>query len=182
MNKLPLLLTRMNLRIVTLIAEGEFPLREVAEKLACSPGKVHQAAQLFKAAGLVSTERVKNRLIIKPERNSPLYKKIKSLTNIHRFMGTKSYKSLKSVGLIGIYGSYSQGTDDKESDIDLVILTEKKELHVRELIRDLEEELDKRINPLILSPQKIKKMEKDDKEFHTRLKLTTLELNGDMFG
>lgn len=182
MNGLSRVLTKINLEILALISEGEFSLREIAEKLHCSPGKVHQALQIFKQNYLVTTEKIKNKLIIKPDRKNASYQKIKSLININKIIKSKTYIDLKTIGLVGVYGSYAQGIDDKESDIDLIILTEKKELHVRELIRNLEQELMKRINPLILTKQKIKNLEKEDKEFYIRLKLTTVELNGDIFG
>lgn len=182
MNVLSHVLTRTNLEILSLVSEGEFSLREIAEKLNCSPGKVHQAIQIFKQNSLVITERVKNKLIIKSNRKSAVYQKVKSLVNIDNIVKSKNYNKLKSTGIIGVYGSYAQGTDDKESDIDLVILTEKKELLVRERIRSLEKELGKRISPLFITKQKIKNLEKEDKEFYIRLKLTTIELNGDIFG
>ena len=182
MNNISSLLTRINLEIIAIISEESLSLRDIASRLRCSVGKVHQAIKLFKQNGLVKTEKIKNRLIIKPDRNNPIYQKIKALINISKIINSKTYKRIKKIGIIGIYGSYAHGSDDKESDVDLLILTDRKELELREMIRELEKELSKKINPLILTRQKLNNLERENKEFYIRLKLTTTILNGDIFG
>src|SRR3989344_6450401 len=182
MNNISSLLTRINLEIIAIISEESLSLRDIASRLRCSVGKVHQAIKLFKQNGLVKTEKIKNRLIIKPDRNNPIYQKIKALINISKIINSKTYKRIKKIGIIGIYGSYAHGSDDKESDVDLLILTDRKELELREMIRELEKELSKKISPLILTRQKLNNLERENKEFYIRLKLTTTILNGDIFG
>ena len=182
MNNISSLLTRINLEIIAIISEESLSLRDIASRLRCSVGKVHQAIKLFKQNGLVKTEKIKNRLIIKPDRNNPIYQKIKALINISKIINSKTYKRINKIGIIGIYGSYAHGSDDKESDVDLLILTDRKELELREMIRELEKELSKKINPLILTRQKLNNLERENKEFYIRLKLTTTILNGDIFG
>lgn len=175
------LLTKMNLEILAALAEQESSLRELAERVNCSPAKIHQAISLFKRDGLVTTKRLKNRLLILPDRKNPLYRRVKALINISKIINAKGYAPLKKIGLLGVYGSYAQGTDDKESDIDLLIVTDKKEMELRDAIRILEKELGKKINPLVKTRKQLGELEKEDKEFGIRLKLTTVELNGDLF-
>ena len=179
---MPKLLTRTNLEMLSALAEQEYSLRELAERLKCSPAKIHQAAKIFKRHGLILTERRRNRLFLKPDRKSPLYQRIKALINISRITGSKTYLILRKTGRIGVYGSYAAGTDEKESDVDLLIVTEKKELALRKMIRALEEELEKKVNILVLTKEQLASLEKTDREFSVRLRLTTISLNGEIFG
>lgn len=182
MNSISALLTRRNLEILELISQQSLALREIAEQLKCSPGKVHQAIAVFKGFEIIKTERKKGRLIISPNKENPLYQKIKALININKILNARTYSKIAKIGICGVYGSYSRGTDDAESDIDLLIVTGKKELGLRDDIRSLENELNKKINPLIMTEQKLKMLEQQDKEFFIRLKLTMTQLNGEIFG
>jgi len=182
MNDLSRLLSKRNLELLDAISYEELSLRGAADKLNCSPGKVHQAVALFKKHGIVTVRKVKNRMLISPNRESPVYQKIKALMNISKIVGLRQYKKLAGIARIGVYGSYSQGTDDKDSDIDLLIITEKKELQLRDAIRQLEDVVGKKVNPLVLTRERLEKLESEDKEFHTRLKITVVALNGDIFG
>ncbi len=182
MNSLASVMTRINLSIIALIAQEELSLREIAEKVGCSPGKVHHAISLFKKQGMVTLEKRKNRIIPKPNREHALYQKVKALINTSMILDAEAYKQLVGVAAIGIYGSYAQGTDDASSDVDLILITNKRELEIREHIRNLEREIGKRVSPLIVTKKKLKQLEKADKEFYIRLKLTAVILNGDIFG
>ena len=182
MNIIPRLMTRKNLQILWAIAEEEGSLRELGERIKCSPGKVHQAILIFKRYGLISVRKEKNRTIIAMNRKSPLYQKIKALVNISRILESRAYLFLKKKAVVGVYGSYAQGTDEKGSDVDLLVFSEKKEIKLRVAIRMLEGEIGKRVNPFILSRERLAKLEKQDKEFAVRLRLTTVMLNGEIFG
>lgn len=182
MNNLKELLSNKSLEILYLISEETLSIRDIAYKLKCSPGKVHQAVSIFKKNEIINTERYKNTLLTKPNRKNPIYKKIKSLININKIINSKAYKKLKKQGVIGVYGSYDNGTDDKESDIDMIIITEKKEIDFREELRNIAKELNKKVNPLVINKNKLKRLEESDPQFYLRLKLTTIELNGEIFG
>src|SRR3989344_5306017 len=53
--------------------------------------------------------------------------------------------------------------------------------HPKEPIRNLEQQLDKRINPLVLNLGKLRQLEQTDPELYLRLKLTTTMFEGDAF-
>ncbi|MFH1072241.1 MAG: nucleotidyltransferase domain-containing protein [Nanoarchaeota archaeon] len=181
MNTLSRLLTEKNLLILTLLGEEELSVREAAERAHCSPGKVHQAAVLFKRHGLVKVKKVKNRSVLVVQRQNPLYRKVKALVNVSEMLHSEGYRRLREKALIGIYGSFAQGTDDKDSDVDLLIVTEKKELEIRDALRMLEKNVKRKISPLKLSKEKLSSLEQRDQEFYLRLRLTTLALNGEIF-
>jgi len=165
--------TKTNLRILNLIDRESFHIRDIADKLDISPGKVQQAINLFRKYHLLLENRQKNRIKISLNKEDILVQKIKSLINYFSLLSSKSYSALKKTGRVGIYGSFNKGTDDKESDIDLFIVTDKKELEIAPIIRNLEKEMKRKVNLLVLSQEKINKLKKQDPEFYIRLKLTS---------
>ena len=168
------LFTKNNIRILKLIAKERLHVRDIAEKLDISPATVHNFAKKLKEEGLLKEEKDKNRIILRLNNNHPLIKQARTILNYQDFIKTKTYKKLKKIGEMGIYGSYAEGTDDAQSDLDLWMKTDKKELELRPLIRELEEELRTKVSLLVLTKEKIKSIEKNDSEFFMRLKLTSV--------
>lgn len=168
------LLTRKNIEVLKLIDKEQLHIRDIADKLGISPGTVHKLIKLLKKEKLVAEEKIKNRVVIKLNKDSPIVKQLKVLINFNEIINAPAYKKLKRYGKTGIYGSFARGTNDSQSDLDLWIKTEKKEEELRPLIRELEKQLKVKVNPLILTKSKIESLKKNDPEFYLRLKLTSV--------
>lgn len=175
------IITKQNIVIFKLLDEKNYSIRELAEAAKCSPGRVHSAVKILLKFGIVKTKRKKNKVLIIANRKNPIYKRVKSLLNIFELTTNRASKKLQKTGVVGIYGSFARGEDTKESDIDLWIFTDKKEIGIRQLIRELENKFRKQINVLMLNKNKLERIRNKDKEFYTRLKLTSTQLNGDIF-
>ena len=168
------LFTKRNLEILSLVIYEKFHIRDIATRLKISPAKVHGAIQLFKKYGLIRIVKEKNRNIVFVNENSLLLKRIKSLMNLYRLLSSKHFKKLRKYGKVGIYGSFIKGEDDKESDIDLWLLTDNKNKEIIEINRSLEKEVGRRINLLLLNSKKLRYLREKDYEFYLRLKLTSV--------
>jgi len=173
------LITNKNIEIINIISKKELCIREISEKLNCSPGTVHKAVKLFKKNNLIIKKKEKNKIIIFPNRESVIYQKIKSLININLLINSKNYKLLKKNGPIGVYGSFAKGTDDKYSDIDLWIYSKKSLIKIREIVTKLEHELNEKISMIIINDNKLEKMKKEDLEFYNQLKFTSIKLENE---
>jgi len=173
------LLSATNLRIIDAIAREELSIRGIAERVDCSPAKAHQAVTLFRSYGLVSTKRRKNLLVVRPNRQHPLYQKLKALINIGSLLQSRGYRELTKHAVVGVYGSFAAGTDDDFSDVDLLVITTKSRLHLMEHTHLLSEELRREVHPVVLTPEGLRKLEAKDYEFFTRLNITVIGLNGD---
>jgi predicted nucleotidyltransferase len=172
------LLTKNNIKIIKLIDREQLHIRDIADRLHISPGSVHKLIKLMKTNSLISEIKQKNRIVISLNKDNSIVKQIKSVINFNDIINSPAYKKLKRLGKIGIYGSFVDGTNDKESDLDIWLQTEKKEMDLRPVIRELEKQLNVKVNPLILTRSKISSLKKNDPEFYTRLKLTSI---GDAF-
>ena len=173
--------TKKNVEILCLLKERDLHLREIASKLNCSVGKVHSASKLFQKYNLVKKERQKNIRVYSLNRSNSLLKQIISLINLSRLLKAKYFKKLLKEGQLGIYGSFANGTDDNKSDIDLWLFTDKQLLTLHPLINGLENEFNKAVNLLILNKKKLNALKQQDYEFYIRLKLTSIQLGGDIF-
>ena len=168
------LLTKNNIKIIKLIDKDELHIRDIADKLKISPGSVHKLIKLLKENNLIKETKQKNRIIINLNKDNIRIKQIKVMINFNDLINASAYKKLKKFGKTGIYGSFANGTNDKESDLDLWIKTNKKELELRPVIHELEKQLNIKVNPLILTESKINSLKKNDFEFYMRLKLTSI--------
>jgi len=168
------LLTKTNIKIIKLVDKEKLHIREIADRLKISPGSVHKLVKKLKSKKLINQEKQKNRIIIKLNKDKTIIKEIKRIINFNDIINTKSYKKLKKLGKIGIYGSFAKGTNDNKSDLDIWIQTEKKEQKIRHLIRELEKELNTKVNIIILTKSKINSIKNNDPEFYKRLKLTSI--------
>lgn len=166
--------TKKNIEIIKLIDKEQHHIRDIADKLNISPGSVHKLVKLLKKDNLIKEIKEKNRIKIILNKDNEIVKQIKVIINFNDIINTTTYRKFKKLGSIGIYGSYANGTNDIDSDLDIWIFTEKKELKIRPIIRELEKELNVKVNLLLLNKQKISSLEKNDPEFYTRLQLTSI--------
>ena len=123
----------------------------------------------------------KNKKIIYINNGNVLIKSVRSLINLEKLLKTKSFNKLKKIGPIGVYGSFANGTNDKDSDLDLWIYTNKNLMGFQDTLRELENELNVKANLLVLNRNKISELKKDDREFYMRLKLTSTLFGEDIF-
>jgi len=111
---------------------------------------------------------------------NPLTRSIKTLLNIQKIDIKKIKKPyIKS---IGIYGSWANGTNNIHSDLDIWIKTDTypKEKELSQLTKNLREMVHTNVQLLVLTPNKIKQIQKDT-PFYSSLYFGSLILWGDSF-
>ncbi|MFH2028189.1 MAG: lyase family protein [Nanoarchaeota archaeon] len=73
------LFTKKNLMILELLGKENLHIREIADRLGISPGKVHDSIKIFKENDLVREIKDKNKIIIKLNKENQLLKGIQNL-------------------------------------------------------------------------------------------------------
>src|SRR3989338_4056824 len=76
---LPGIFTKTNLRILSLLRKEKLHIREIADRLGCSPAKVHGCISTFKGHGLIEERWEKNKKIIILNKKSALLGAIESV-------------------------------------------------------------------------------------------------------
>jgi len=104
---------------------------------------------------------------------------IKLLLNLERI--DLSALSLGSVKGLGLYGSWARGTNHQESDLDVWIRADSlpPESVLARLQKDLSLQSDSEVNLLVLTPEKLKRLKKDDTPFYNSLVMSSVTLKGE---
>ncbi len=182
MNDILKLLSKNRLKVLMALKDEDLYIREISEKMGSSVASVHNTIKLLKSLDMAEEERVKNRKVISLKRENEFLKKIISMMNIMNISGLEGFKKLQRYGTVGIYGSYAEGTDTKNSDIDIWIFSEEADmLKLKEITRGMEKSLGKEINMTALTRRKIENLKRDDPEFYFRLRLKSIIFGDDPF-
>lgn len=145
----------------------EYYEREVLRLTGVSKGSANKILRQLTKAGLLSRE-VKGRMVfyrLNPdEATARQFKILRNTFTLKRLVDSLKVHSNKII----LFGSASQGTDTRESDIDLFILSSEKEEVSRE-ISSMNKKLDRRINPIVVDSNEFAKMKRDDRPLYDNI-------------
>ena len=82
MHELPTIFTKINIQILELLSKERLHIREIADRIKCSPAKVHACIKIFKKNGIVKEIDEKNRKVIVLDSDNELARQILDLINI----------------------------------------------------------------------------------------------------
>ena len=86
MKDIPNIFTKINLQILELLSREKLHIREIAERINCSPAKVHACIKVFKQNDIVKEVDEKNRKVIVLNIENNLTKQILDLINIDKII------------------------------------------------------------------------------------------------
>ena len=152
---------------------SSFYVKEIARILGVSPGSVSTAVKSFEEWGLLTKEEKglahlyrlngENALV-------PPLKKAYGLALILSSRPTEKYlEADRSIISIALYGSYSDGSFDERSDVDILIVTPYKREEIVGATRRLEEELEKNVNTSLFRLSDWRTMAKKGDAFYRRV-------------
>jgi len=167
-------LDRTDWKVLNLIADNpyrKFYLREIARILNISTSSAKKAIDRIKQLNLVKEEKLANLRIIYGNMYEKLLKQLKITRNIE-FIKTLINKLEPSISIV-LYGSFAKGENDPLSDIDLLVITNKK--------KDLEihEYKGHRTQIIKLTPAQWARIKKDNPALASEIKKGIL-LKGEM--
>lgn len=149
----------------------------VARELNLSKGLVSQYLHMLRESN-ISVKVEDKRFHINAE--NPSVRALKILLNLNKLNIDKIQK-IKGLKGIGMYGSWAKGTNTKESDVDIWIKVKKHPSE--EKIAKASAELGKRIGYdvriLVLSPERIERLKKEDPIFYHSLVFGSISLWGE---
>ena len=89
--------------------------------------------------------------------------------------------SLGSARGLGLYGSWARGTNHQESDLDVWVRADSlpPESVLARLQKDLSQQADCEVNLLVLTPEKLERLKREDKPFYNSLVMDSVTLNGE---
>lgn len=145
----------------------EYHEREVARKAEVSSGSANKLLRLMASSSMLKRQRRGRMVLYRLDLNSPTAKQFKILFNVHSLEELLS--KLKAVSKrIVLFGSCSQGTDVKESDIDMMILTDESGV-VRKEITKFNSKAKRRIAPIIVDANEFAKLRRNDRPLYDNI-------------
>ncbi|MBS3143853.1 nucleotidyltransferase domain-containing protein [Candidatus Woesearchaeota archaeon] len=173
----------MLLKVVKFFLENPYEevyLRQLAKKLKLSPFAIKKYSDLLIKENLIKEEKKANLRYFKANTNNLFFKQLKISNNISIILKLGLIEFLKenvsNVSSIVLFGSMAKGEDDKDSDVDLLIIGKEKHLN---LIK-IEEKIKKRITPHIISWSEWNKKATEDIAFYHEVVNYGINLYGEL--
>lgn len=142
----------------------EYHEREVVRKTRVSKGSANRLLRLLAGLGFLNRERKGRMVFYKLNDGQTVVRQFKVLTNV--FALKELTDSIKEHSKrVVLFGSSAQGTDTRDSDIDLFVLTLAKSL-VRGIIGDFNRSSERQIVPIIVDASEFVKLKREDRPLY----------------
>ncbi len=145
---------------------GKIHLKGLSRKLKISPSTAQHYLVLYESEGLLEKEKIGN-LSIYRLIDTPLTNLLKRFYIISRLKEgiNRFVQQNRSIITIALYGSSASGEYDKDSDIDLLVVSQNKDIKL-DAIKRLEEDLNREIKMEILSVGELRHLELKKDNFY----------------
>ena len=147
-------------------------VNEVAKKADVSKGTASKALKYFEEVGVLKVEKLGN-VKMYSSIDSPLTRSLKKLIAISLIdeigLVDQFLEKDSTLSSLALYGSFAEGTYDRKSDIDLLIVSENKN-DFSELLDSLEKQSGREVTLLTYKISDLIKSRKSDPVFYENLK------------
>jgi len=145
----------------------EFHEREIIRKVKISKGSANRILRKLAEVALLERTQKGRMVFYKLNAGDPFVKQMKIMSNLwtlRKFVDEIKGKTKKII----LFGSCAEGTDVRESDIDILIITDEKR-PVKESVSRFNQKSERKIAPLILDMYEFIKMKREDKPLFERI-------------
>ncbi|MCX6767151.1 MAG: MarR family transcriptional regulator [Candidatus Micrarchaeota archaeon] len=161
-------LPKSALKILAFLARhpsGQKYAREISREAGVSAGAASQELRKLAEAGLVSRQRRGKEFFYSLRTADPVVRQAKILFTLLELRPLVEKLAAASEKIV-LFGSCSEGTDVEESDVDLLVITEKRQA-VWEAVRGFKSA--KKIAPVAVSLREWIEMKRKDRPFYERV-------------
>jgi len=165
-------------RIIEYILDNptkKIKVRELARRLRLSPAHISRTLKILARSGVFKENMV--------DLSNPYVRALKIFFNIKKLLEKNVVKILKGVEAlgIGVYGSWSNGSNYEDSDLDIWMKVYKHpgERKIATLSNDMRKILDRNVQILVLTPERIDRLKREDPIFYYSLIFGSIILYGE---
>ncbi len=138
--------------------DKDYHIRELAYKLKLSPTTATKYLEILTKKGLLSKKKERSHIIYEAFTQNSNFKLAKLTYNLEQLQKTKLTRTLEEFynhpEAIILFGSYSKGEDSQKSDIDIAVITAKKDFPK---LQSFETRLGRQIQIFPTTSEKIRK-------------------------
>jgi len=146
--------------------EKEWHVRALAKATHISIGSSSQCLRDLEHRGLVHSKHVGNLILYYIAKEKPLVRSFKTFLNLLSL--EPIIEELKGHSeRIYLFGSAADGIDGEQSDLDILVVTNEKEI-VKKMLVDHNQVNGRRLGPIVVTPAELVRLSKSDKAFHDR--------------
>jgi len=141
--------------------------REVVRKADVSKGSANKILRLLADLSFLVRESKGRMMFYRLNLNEPVVRQFKVLINLYVLKKLMDALRQHSRRII-LFGSCAQGTDVKESDIDLFLLTSEKD-YVRKRISEFNKSSERKVAPIIVDANGYVNLKREDKSLYENI-------------
>ena len=150
-------------------ADSSFYTKQILDAVKIGRGTVQRELKNLTDTGIIIREVQGRQVYYRANEKCPIFNELKSIVRktfgmvdvLRQSLGTEGAK----VRVAFIFGSVARSTDDRRSDIDLMVVGEISFGDVVSLLSPAEEELGREVNPVVYPVAEFKKKVKEDHHF-----------------
>lgn len=146
---------------------GEYHEREVMRRTHVSKGSANKILRLLAREGFVERQRKGRMVFYRLNMNEPAARQFKILASVFTLRSLIVQLKEHARRMI-LFGSCAQGTDVKNSDIDLFVLTLEKEI-ARKTISDFSRKHERKISPIIVNASELVRLKNNDRPLYENI-------------
>jgi len=153
-----------------------YSVRTTSKILNLSPGIISKYFKLLKEKGFLKD--INRKYVL--NKNNPELHAIKLVFNLQS-LNVKPLKNIETIKGIGLYGSWAKGINDEKSDIDVWIKVSKHpgEEMIAKLSGKMSRSIGHNFQILILYPERLERLKKEDPIFYYSLVYNSIVLCGE---
>ena len=159
--------------------EKELYFNQIAKKLSLDKRNLSKKLKEFVNLGLFNEEKKGNQKYYSLNKKHPLYDEYKKI--VLKTFGVEAklkelFEDNKKIEKAYIFGSYAENKMDMSSDIDVLIVGEISLKEVNKLIINYQQQIDRELNPVVMSSKEFKKREAEKDTFIENVFKKNIEL------
>lgn len=145
----------------------EYHEREVMRRSDVSKGSVNRILRCLADLGFLVRDRKGRMVFYRLNVKEPAVRQFKAFVNVYTLKHLVDILKQNSRRII-LFGSCSQGTDVKESDLDLFVLTSEK-AYVRNKIGQFNRKSERKVAPIIVDANEFANLKKEDRPLYENI-------------
>ena len=147
--------------------ETRHHVRAVAEKAGVSVGAASMILHSLEASGMLTVEQTGNMKFYQYDLSNPVSRQWKVLFNINRLKPLADMM-VEVAERVVLFGSAAEGTDTRESDVDLFILAQD-ETVVKSVLRRFQKGYSRSLSPIIMNAAGFARLRRQDLSLHENI-------------